>query len=191
MHECQTAEHACLRLHLPIIRVAPAAAPEPSAPAVASRLAVLWGISNISPPSRLHWSFPLMAISWSSVEIPRYLFYVWQLLVTPVVGPAGGEPSKDAATPFWLLFLRYSLFIVLYPTGITGELGQLLTSMPYVKAHGVWDVTLPNAHNIIFRYPAVQWLLLALYVPGSYIMYTHMLHQRKGKLGGGAKAKPE
>lgn len=130
-----------------------------------------------------------MAISWSSVEIPRYLFYVWQLLVTPVAGPDGGEPSKDAATPAWLMFLRYSLFIVLYPTGITGELGQLLTSMPYVQEHRVWDVRLPNPHNLMFNYPLIQYLLLALYVPGSYIMYTHMLKQRKGKLGGGAKPK--
>lgn len=166
--------------------------PPSSSAAVASRLAVLWGISNISPPSRVHWSFALMAISWSAVEIPRYLFYVWQLLVTPVVGPEGGEPTKDAATPFWLLWLRYSLFAVLYLTGISGELGQLLTSMPYVRAHGVWDIKLPNPHNIVFNYPLIQWLLLTLYVPGSYIMYTHMLKQRKVKLGGGkAKAKPE
>lgn len=51
-----------------------------------------------------------MVLSWSLVEVPRYLFYLMKLL--------------HLSMPTWLLFLRYNLFIVLYPTGITG------TSLP-------------------------------------------------------------
>lgn len=74
--------------------------------AVLSRLAVLWGIVHVAPPAQVHWAFALMAISWSLVEVPRYVFYLWKLVSNSV--------------PYWLLWVRYSLFIVLYPTGITG-----------------------------------------------------------------------
>ena len=53
-----------------------------------------------------------MILSWSLVEIFRYMFYAAAL--------ATGDATKK--TPFPLFFLRYSLFAVLYPTGITGEL---------------------------------------------------------------------
>ena len=53
-----------------------------------------------------------MILSWSLVEIFRYMFYA-SALVT-------GDATKK--TPFPLFWLRYSLFAVLYPTGITGEL---------------------------------------------------------------------
>jgi very-long-chain (3R)-3-hydroxyacyl-CoA dehydratase len=53
-----------------------------------------------------------MILSWSLVEVPRYAFYVMALIT--------GDATKK--TPYWLFWLRYSLFAVLYPTGITGEL---------------------------------------------------------------------
>jgi len=92
---------------------------------VASRLLVLWGISHVSPPSQVHWAFALMAFSWSLVEVPRYGFYIWKLLVDsdPAPTPKGAPPAAKTPSnvPYWLTWLRYSLFIVLYPTGITGE----------------------------------------------------------------------
>jgi hypothetical protein len=32
-----------------------------------------------------------------------------------------------------LFFLRYSLFAVLYPTGISGEVMQIVAALPYFK----------------------------------------------------------
>lgn len=58
------------------------------------------------------WGAGLMILSWSTVEIFRYMFYA-SALVT-------GDATKK--TPFPLFWLRYSLFAILYPTGITGEL---------------------------------------------------------------------
>jgi len=72
-----------------------------------------------------------------------------------------------------------------------GELGQLLTSMPYVREHGLLSVRMPNEHNVAFDYSLMQWVLLALYVPGSYIMYTHMLAQRRSKLATAPKVKAQ
>ena len=78
---------------------------------VFSRLAVVWGVNDVSPASVSSWMFAMMILSWCTVEIPRYLFYV--------VNVASG--GSESAMPAWLHFLRYSLFAVLYPTGITGE----------------------------------------------------------------------
>lgn len=53
-----------------------------------------------------------MILSWASVEVPRYAFYMAALIT--------GDSTKK--TPYPLFWLRYSLFAVLYPTGIVGEL---------------------------------------------------------------------
>lgn len=59
-----------------------------------------------------------MILSWSLVEVPRYAFYVMALLT--------GDATKK--TPYLLFWLRYSLFAILYPTGICGELTVFLAA---------------------------------------------------------------
>ena len=59
-----------------------------------------------------------MVLAWSSVEVPRYAFYIMALI--------SGDATKG--TPYPLFWLRYSLFAVLYPLGITGELTVCLTA---------------------------------------------------------------
>eukprot|EP00456_Euglypha_rotunda_P045702 TRINITY_DN36232_c0_g1_i1.p1 TRINITY_DN36232_c0_g1~~TRINITY_DN36232_c0_g1_i1.p1 ORF type:complete len:132 (+),score=9.28 TRINITY_DN36232_c0_g1_i1:86-481(+) len=54
---------------------------------VFSRILLTWGITAPAPPSRFHIGFVLMAVSWSLVEIPRYLFYALKEL---------------NAVPYWL-----------------------------------------------------------------------------------------
>lgn len=51
-----------------------------------------------------HWSLFFMVVSWSLVEVPRYTFYALNLYISQV--------------PYPIFFLRYSLFFVLYPTGV-------------------------------------------------------------------------
>lgn len=85
---------------------------------------VLWGMVHVAPPSQVQMGFALMVASWSLVEVPRYAFYIVKLL--------GG----DEAMPYWLKWLRYSLFIVLYPTGITGMSPQ--THMRSAPEHACW-----------------------------------------------------
>ena len=81
-------------------------------------------------------------------------------------------PPPGTAVPHQLTSLRYSLFYVLYPMGILGEVALILkTSVnedcPY------W----------------LSWLLRGIvlaYVPGSYVLYGHMIAQRRKVLGKGA-----
>jgi len=114
---------------------------------VSSRLFLVWAITPNSALAQNHWSLYFMVLSWSLVEIPRYLFYAFNLFSMP---------------PYPLFWLRYSLFAILYPTGITGELGQIWTAMK--------------------GYDGPFWYFLAfvllVYVPGSPYMYFHMMVQR-------------
>jgi len=73
---------------------------------VASRLWVVWGATYYSAASQRHWSLYLMVVSWCCAEVPRYLFYVANLALPSI--------------PYPLFATRYSSFMVLYPTGITG-----------------------------------------------------------------------
>jgi hypothetical protein len=45
-------------------------------------------------------------------------------------------------TPHWLFWLRYSLFAVLYPTGITGELGCMY--------HGYLFTAASSEQNLVY-----------------------------------------
>jgi very-long-chain (3R)-3-hydroxyacyl-CoA dehydratase len=132
----------------------------------------------------LYWSFDaqrqyglgLMVLSWASTEIPRYFFYAWNVI-------------SPATLPSILTYIRYSTFLILYPTGITGEVFCILASLPYFKSHPkVLSYYMPNDLNFEIKYLYVLYAILAIYVPGSYYMYTYMLGQRRKALGGGSKS---
>jgi len=120
---------------------------------VGSRLGLLWVFSNNYSEAQAHWSLYLMVGSWALVEVPRYAFYAVNIFVDKV--------------PFPLFWARYTLFMVLYPSGITGEITQIFTSLPAVKGT-----------SLVLFYLSLFALLL--YVPGSPFMYFHMVGQRKG-----------
>ncbi|CAB9497952.1 3-hydroxyacyl-CoA dehydratase 2 [Seminavis robusta] len=60
----------------------------------------------------------LMVLAWSMVEVPRYAFYIMAIW--------SGDATKG--TPYPLFWLRYSLFAILYPMGIFGELTVCLAA---------------------------------------------------------------
>jgi len=134
---------------------------------VVSRLFVVWGIFALAPPSRDQIGFALAVGSWCLVEVPRYSFYALALVSTP------GYIAK---------FIRYSLFLVLYPSGISGEVISVLSALPWIKKHEPFRLRMPNALNFSFDYTYFCYLALSIYVPGSYIMYKYMLVQRKKQL---------
>ena len=98
-----------------------------------------------------------MILSWSLVEVPRYAFYLAALVT--------GDATKK--TPYPLFWLRYSLFAVLYPTGITGEL----------------TVFLAASKDPTFTTPALAFfygkLLMGVYFVFSPFMILNMVGNRK------------
>jgi very-long-chain (3R)-3-hydroxyacyl-CoA dehydratase len=94
----------------------------------------------------------LAVTSWSLVEVPRYLFYALNIF---------------NAVPYPLLWLRYSLFAVLYPTGITGELGCMYHSIfdlkgDYVRRMNLFFIAF-RLYDTIFVRDLLRFPYLNLY----------------------------
>ncbi|XP_026388328.1 very-long-chain (3R)-3-hydroxyacyl-CoA dehydratase PASTICCINO 2-like [Papaver somniferum] len=143
-------------------------------PQIGSRLFVTWGILWSFPETRTHVLVSSLVISWSITEIIRYSFF--------------GTKEALGFAPSWLLWLRYSTFLVLYPTGITSEVGLIYIGLQYIKGSEKYCIRMPNQFNFSFDYFYAAIIALGIYVPGSPHMYQYMLGQRKKAL---AKSKRE
>mmetsp|Transcript_17654 Transcript_17654/g.32501 ORF Transcript_17654/g.32501 Transcript_17654/m.32501 type:complete len:737 (+) Transcript_17654:103-2313(+) len=142
---------------------------------VMSRLVVLWVFTFQAKACQTHWSLPLMVGSWASVEVPRYLFYALNLL------PA----FSGSKMPYPLFWLRYSLFMVLYPSGISGELIQMYVAL---TTFYTWNT---SWERFLFVFPILA------YVPCGPGMILNMwgnrksqFRKRKNELAGAGKPKP-
>ncbi|PWZ03051.1 PTPLA-domain-containing protein [Testicularia cyperi] len=129
---------------------------------VASRLFMVWAVSERYSQA---WTSPFyasMVLAWAITECIRYPFYANQLL--------GSEGTG-------LLWARYTTFYLLYPIGAGSEamciLATLPKSLPWNNA-GAWDL-----RAYVFGFLFVIWW------PGLYVMYTHMMRQRKKAIGKG------
>lgn len=129
---------------------------------VASRLLLAWGIVYPFPQLAQYPTFCTMLLAHSITEIVRYGYFAITL--------AGGNPGV-------LSWLRYNTFFVLYPLGIASE-----CSLIYKAAVG-------PAENLHPYLPYVLYAILAIYVPGSHILYTYMMKQRKKVMTGKATEK--
>lgn len=121
---------------------------------VLSRFVLVWAVVYPFPQLAASPFYSSMLLAWSLTEVIRYTYFAVSL------SSAGGCPPA-------FTWLRYSTFTVLYPVGILSE-----CAMIWLAAEG------PAAalHELA---PWVLRAVLVLYVPGSYIMYTHMMKQRR------------
>ena len=81
---------------------------------------MLWLIVDLSPAAQASPALALCFCAWALVEPTRYSFYLVKLL--------GLEPLYAHK------WLRYSLFLVLYPAGILCEFGCLVYAFPGAAA---------------------------------------------------------
>ncbi|KAJ2550559.1 hypothetical protein EV175_004021 [Coemansia sp. RSA 1933] len=130
---------------------------------VYSRLLLVWGTLYPFdyPEIRASYGFLLMVLAWSITECVRYSHYTLGLLDI--------ESSV-------LLYLRYTLFYVLYPAGVSGELLEMWAALPYAGA------IRPSFKGFLI-------LNMVNYPPVLYKLYTHMIRQRRKILGGESKSK--
>ena len=122
---------------------------------VASRFLLVHLIA--SPPAfplstRHSPAYSTMLLAWSVTEVIRYSYFVFSL--------------SGAGVPKLWTWLRYNTFLVLYPLGISSECWLVYQAIP-----------LASERNELFGY--ALWAILAIYVPGSYILFSHMLAQRR------------
>ncbi|KAF2468986.1 PTPLA-domain-containing protein [Lindgomyces ingoldianus] len=119
---------------------------------VASRLLLVWGIGyNFPQTTKFSPAYSSMLVAWSVTEVVRYSYFVF------VLGGTG--------VPWLWTWLRYNTFLVLYPLGVASE---------------TWLVynAIGPASRINETYGYVLYGILATYVPGFYMLFTHMLKQR-------------
>ncbi|THH33244.1 hypothetical protein EUX98_g898 [Antrodiella citrinella] len=124
-----------------------------------SRYMLVWGVANVFPSSQTSPFYASMVLSWSITEVIRYSHYTLNLL--------DGES-------YLLLWLRYTTFYLLYPTGAGSEAFVMLASLPKsYSAYAVYDWA--RALFFVFWWPGLAFLML------------HMQKQRSKALGGGKK----
>ncbi|KAL7588367.1 hypothetical protein Lser_V15G36212 [Lactuca serriola] len=61
------------------------------------------------------------------------LLALWSLVGASLRYSFFGTKEAFGSTPYWLLWLRYSTFLVLYPTGISSEIAMIYNALPYMK----------------------------------------------------------
>ncbi|XP_055339758.1 very-long-chain (3R)-3-hydroxyacyl-CoA dehydratase hpo-8-like isoform X2 [Paramacrobiotus metropolitanus] len=139
---------------------------------VFSRVFVVWAVLDYSVEARDSVGFPMLLICWTLAEMTRYAFYAANLI------------NMDAPVLTWL---RYTMFIVLYPIGITGELLATWQSMNKIVEKRPYCYS-DNAVNWVWY---VYVGLMLTYIPVFPKLYLYMLHQRKKVLGHSRPAKRE
>ncbi len=125
---------------------------------VSSRIFVLYWINVLAPDAHLSVmgidGIVMVSIAWGITEVVRYSLYFTQLLPHEVK---------------LLTYLRYTLFIILYPLGVTGEWFILLSKVVQLN----WEVSLLLVLLIV---------VLLSYLPLFPKLYGYMFSQRKKKL---------
>ena len=118
-------------------------------------------------PSSISFGYLLLSLAWSSIEIVRYPFYVFSILKKDL--------NFKIEIPYFLIWCRYSFFIVLYPIGVSGEMITLLYSREDLDKYS-------NYFNQI-KLSYIIYIFYLLYIPGLFVMYKYLLKQRKKVLG--------
>ncbi|XP_053554006.1 very-long-chain (3R)-3-hydroxyacyl-CoA dehydratase 2 [Bombina bombina] len=135
---------------------------------VLSRVFLTWAVTHSVKEVQNEDSVLLFVVAWTITEIIRYSFYTFSLL---------------NHLPYIIKWARYTLFIVLYPMGVTGELLTIYAALPYVKQTGLYSISLPNKYNFSFDYFTFLILVMISYIPLFPQLYFHMLHQRRKVIG--------
>ncbi|PQE14682.1 hypothetical protein CJF31_00007661 [Rutstroemia sp. NJR-2017a BVV2] len=118
---------------------------------VASRLLLVWPIVNNFPFVAKSAAYSSMLVAWSVTEVIRYSYFVVTL--------SGFKPAI-------VTWFRYNTFFVLYPLGISSE------------CYLIYKAIEP-ARNVNPVYAWALQLILLIYIPGSYVLFTHMMAQRR------------
>ncbi|XP_072938000.1 very-long-chain (3R)-3-hydroxyacyl-CoA dehydratase [Epargyreus clarus] len=105
---------------------------------------------------------------WSLIEVVRYPFYI------------AGLYKKDI---YILTWLRYTLWIPLYPLGILCEAIIIVRNIPYFEETQRFTVSLPNEYNFAFHMPSfMRVVLLFGSIPSMFFLMSHMHKLRTVKL---------
>lgn len=105
---------------------------------------------------------------WSLIEVVRYPFYASQVINKRI------EP---------LIWLRYTMWIPLYPLGIFFEGTLIWRAIPLLEKSERFSIRLPNAFNFSFSFAWFLRVYLVLLIAGGWYMMKHMYILRQRRYG--------
>lgn len=83
-----------------------------------------------------------------------------------------------------LTWIRYSVWIFLYPLGFSAEGTVMYKSIPYTEETGRFSITLPNTFNISFSLVSILRVYLLIFIfPTLIFLMSHMYRARMKKYG--------
>nr|XP_020661327.1 very-long-chain (3R)-3-hydroxyacyl-CoA dehydratase 3 [Pogona vitticeps] len=105
---------------------------------------------------------------WSLIEIFRYPFYMLSCIDVE-----------------WkvLTWIRYSIWIPLYPLGILAEAVAVIQSIPIFNSTGRFSLQLPSPLNFTIPFSVFLQLYLVFLFLGPFVNFRHLYKQRKRHLG--------
>ncbi|KAM3870696.1 very-long-chain (3R)-3-hydroxyacyl-CoA dehydratase [Diretmus argenteus] len=101
---------------------------------------------------------------WSAIEIFRYPFYM-----------LGCFDTEWKA----LTWLRYTIWMPLYPLGVLAEAVAVIQSIPIFDETKLFSIPLPEAIGTSVSFSRVLHIYLVLMFLGLYINFRHLYKQRK------------
>ncbi|GAB2274310.1 hypothetical protein Dimus_009076 [Dionaea muscipula] len=104
-------------------------------------------------------------LAWSISEVIRYSHYALNCI---------------GHCPYGVTYLRYTVFILLYPVGLVGEMWLMYIALPFIKEK---DLYADSFAFLPFSYYGFVQVLLAVYPFLWLKLYLHLLKQRSSKLG--------
>ncbi|KFO25128.1 3-hydroxyacyl-CoA dehydratase 3 [Fukomys damarensis] len=105
---------------------------------------------------------------WSAIEIFRYPFYMLSCI------------DMDWKVLTWL---RYTVWIPLYPLGCLAEAVSVIQSIPVFNESGRFSFTLPYPMKIKVRFSFFLQIYLIMLFLGLYINFRHLYKQRRRRYG--------
>lgn len=136
---------------------------------VASRLLVvlgLWTYLWTSSPGNYSIAYFTCHLAWCCAEVIRYYYYATHLMAQHS-NLIGNGIIKEV--PPNLEWLRYNAFLILYPLGISSECYMIYRAVQYL-------ITLDSTSTLV--YAVFLSFTLLTYIPGTIVLFGHMLKQR-------------
>lgn len=139
--------------------------PLPSLIQVGMRNLILNNIIASNPSFHSNHLVTYLFFVWSLIELFRYPYYCTNLLNLKIK---------------WLTFIRYTIWISLYPLGITLEAFICYSNLNFLETSQKYSFLLPNPANISFYPPyLIKFYLYFLIWIGTYFLLSYMYSQMK------------
>ncbi|CAK9808848.1 Very-long-chain (3R)-3-hydroxyacyl-CoA dehydratase [Anthophora quadrimaculata] len=135
---------------------------------VGGRIFILFTMIEAEPRMQTKPVVFYLFFVWSTVEVFRYPYYITQLLKIEIS---------------FLTWLRYTIWMPLYPLGFLCEGIMILRNIPYFEETQKFTVSLPNSWNFAFHFPSFLKIYLLIFcLPLIYMLMSRMNQMRYKKL---------